>query len=40
MIIGQDRSSSRLIDEAWAVCVGEEVDGDYPLATVRYTGVT
>ena len=30
MIIGQDRSSSRLIDEAWAVYVGEEVNGDYP----------
>ena len=30
MIIGQDRSSSRLIDEAWAVYVGEEVDGAYP----------
>ena len=30
MIIGQDRSSSRLIDEAWAVYVGEEVNGEYP----------
>ena len=30
MIIGQDRSSSRLIDEAWAVYVGEEVNGAYP----------
>ena len=30
MIIGQDRTSSRLIDEAWAVYVGEEVNGDYP----------
>ncbi len=30
MIIGQDRMSSRLIDEAWAVYVGEEVDGRYP----------
>ena len=30
MIIGQDRMSSRLIDEAWAVYVGEEVDGAYP----------
>ncbi len=30
MIIGVDRSSSRLIDEAWAVYVGEEVDGAYP----------
>ncbi|MYC30667.1 MAG: hypothetical protein F4X65_11365 [Chloroflexi bacterium] len=30
MIIGQDRMSSRLIDEAWAVYVGEEVNGDYP----------
>ena len=30
MILGQDRSSSRLIDEAWAVYVGEEVNGAYP----------
>ena len=30
MIIGQERSSSRLIDEAWAVYVGEEVNGRYP----------
>ena len=30
MIVGQDRSSSRLIDEAWAVYVGEEVNGAYP----------
>ncbi len=30
MIIGEDRMSSRLIDEAWAVYVGEEVDGEYP----------
>ena len=30
MILGQDRMSSRLIDEAWAVYVGEEVDGRYP----------
>ena len=30
MIIGTDRMSSRLIDEAWAVYVGEEVDGAYP----------
>ena len=30
MIIGADRMSSRLIDEAWAVYVGEEVDGAYP----------
>ena len=30
MIIGADRMSSRLIDEAWAVYVGEEVDGQYP----------
>ena len=30
MIIGQDRMNSRLIDEAWAVYVGEEVNGDYP----------
>ena len=30
MIIGQERMSSRLIDEAWAVYVGEEVDGAYP----------
>ncbi len=30
MIIGQERMSSRLIDEAWAVYVGEEVNGAYP----------
>ena len=30
MIVGQDRMSSRLIDEAWAIYVGEEVDGEYP----------
>ena len=30
MILGQERSSSRLIDEAWAIYVGEEVDGEYP----------
>jgi len=30
MIIGVERSNSRLIDEAWAVYVGEEVDGRYP----------
>ena len=30
MTIGQDRMSSRLIDEAWAVYVGEEVNGEYP----------
>ena len=30
MLIGQDRSSSRLIDEAWAIYVGEEVNGSYP----------
>ena len=30
MTIGSDRMSSRLIDEAWAVYVGEEVDGGYP----------
>ena len=30
MIIGQDRSSSRLIDEAWAIYVGEKVNGVYP----------
>ena len=30
MIIGEDRMSSRLIDEAWAVYVGEEVNGQYP----------
>ncbi len=30
MIIGQDRSSSRLIDESWAIYVGEEVNGKYP----------
>ena len=30
MLIGEDRSSSRLIDEAWAIYVGEEVNGVYP----------
>ena len=30
MIIGADRMRSGLIDEAWAVYVGEEVDGQYP----------
>ena len=30
MIVGQERSSSRLIDEAWAIYVGVEVDGEYP----------
>ena len=30
MIVGADRMISRLIDEAWAVSVGEEVDGAYP----------
>ena len=30
MIIGGERMSSRLVDEAWAVYVGEEVDGKYP----------
>ena len=30
MTIGGDRMSSRLIDEAWAVYVGEEVNGGYP----------
>ena len=30
LTIGADRMSSRLIDEAWAVYVGEEVDGAYP----------
>ncbi len=30
MFIGQDRSSSRLIDEAWAIYVGEAVNGTYP----------
>ena len=30
MIIGGERMSSRLVDEAWAVYVGEEVDGEYP----------
>ena len=30
MIIGADRMSSRLIDEAWAVYVGEGVNGAYP----------
>ena len=29
MIVGQERSSSRLIDEAWAIYVGVEVDGEY-----------
>ena len=30
MLIGQDRSSSRLIDEAWAIYVGEAINGAYP----------
>ena len=30
MVIGQDQSSSRLIDEVWAVYVGEEVNREYP----------
>ena len=30
MIIGQDRMSSRLIDEAWAIYVGVPGDGTYP----------
>ena len=30
MIIGGDRMSSRLVDESWAVYVGEEVNGEYP----------
>ena len=30
MIIGGERMNSRLVDEAWAVYVGEEVDGAYP----------
>ena len=30
MIVGQERMSSRLIDEAWAVYVGVEVDGGIP----------
>ncbi len=30
MILGGDRLSSRLVDEAWAVYVGEEVNGEYP----------
>ena len=30
MIIGGDRMNSRLVDEAWAVYVGEEVNGEYP----------
>ena len=30
MIVGEERMSSRLIDQAWAVYVGEEVDGEYP----------
>ena len=30
MLIGQERSSSGLIDEAWAIYVGVEVDGEYP----------
>ena len=30
VIIGADRMSSRLIDEAWAVYVGEEINGAYP----------
>ena len=30
MQLGQERMSSRLIDEAWAVYVGVEVGGEYP----------
>ncbi len=30
MILGGERLSSRLVDEAWAVYVGEEVNGEYP----------
>ncbi len=30
IIIGAEQMSSGLIDEAWAVYVGEEVDGEYP----------
>ena len=30
MIVGSERMSSRLIDESWAVYVGEEVNGEYP----------
>ena len=30
MTIGGDRMSSRLVDEAWAIYVGEEVNGQYP----------
>ena len=30
MIIGNEQMRSGLIDEAWAVYVGEEVDGEYP----------
>ena len=30
MFLGGERQSARLVDEAWAVYVGEEVDGEYP----------
>ena len=30
MIVGGDRMSSRLVDEAWAIYIGEEVNGEYP----------
>ena len=30
MILGGERLSAGLVDEAWAVYVGEEVDGEYP----------
>ena len=30
MFLGREFMSSRLVDEAWAVYVGEEVDGEYP----------
>ena len=30
MIVGGDRMNSRLVDEAWAIYVGEEVNGQYP----------
>ena len=30
MFLGGEHQSARLVDEAWAVYIGEEVDGEYP----------
>ena len=30
MILGGERQNPRLVDEAWAVYVGEELNGEYP----------